>query len=66
MIESRGCTRFAEDSIRRIGLAGGRQKFEGHLPVQHQVVGQAHFAHASTAEHFNDSIMPLRHGRPPM
>jgi hypothetical protein len=56
MIERCRCARLTQELFQAVRLAGGRDELQCHLPMQHHVVGEAHFSHASSPDDFDDPV----------
>ena len=60
MVERGGGARLALEPLAPVGIAGEllRQNLEGDPSLQPDVVGEVDLAHASLAEHFDNSVVP--------
>ena len=60
VVEGSGRTGLGEQPIRRAGFVCGGEELEGDLPIEHQVIGEAHLTHAPLTEAVDNSVANLR------
>ena len=57
VIQRRGRPRFARESIHRTDIGWrSRQELQRDAPLEHEIVGEPHFAHGAFADHLDRAI----------